>query len=48
VICDWTLDGTETRQYTIIPTTFKAKEETSFVLSVYSDDKKVLLKDFEE
>lgn len=48
VVCDWTLNGAETRQYTIIPTTFKAKEETSFVLSVYSDEKKVLLKDFEE
>lgn len=48
VVCDWTLDGEDTRHYTIIPTTFKAKEETTFTLTVYSDEKKVVLKDFED
>jgi hypothetical protein len=47
VMKDWRLNGVERRQYTIIPTTFKAGEETSFTLSVYSDEKKVLLKEFE-
>lgn len=48
VVCDWTLNGKEIKHYTIIPTTFKAKEETTFTLTIYSDEKKVVLKDFEE
>jgi len=48
VLCDWTLNGKETRQYTIIPTTYKAKEETTFTITVYSDEEKVFLKNFQE
>jgi len=47
VLKDWNLNGVMQRQYTIIPTTFKAGEETTFTLSVYTDDKKVVVKEFE-
>jgi len=36
VFCNFTLDGSKSTQYTIVPTTFKAKEETSFTIRVLS------------
>eukprot|EP01087_Luapelamoeba_hula_P008966 TRINITY_DN2282_c0_g2_i1.p1 TRINITY_DN2282_c0_g2~~TRINITY_DN2282_c0_g2_i1.p1 ORF type:complete len:579 (+),score=120.46 TRINITY_DN2282_c0_g2_i1:524-2260(+) len=47
VICDFVLDGTKNRQYTLIPTTFKSKQETTFTITVHSDEPKVILKAFE-
>ena len=47
VLQHFTVDGTKLRQYTIIPTTFNAKEETTFTLFVYSNEKRVTLKAFE-
>lgn len=47
VLQHFLLDGTKQRQYTIIPTTFDAGQETSFELMVYSDEKKVTIKEFE-
>jgi len=36
VFCNFTLDGSKGTTYTIVPTTFKAKEETSFTIHVLS------------